>query len=89
MELYQLLLLPGISHKELVDAARQHFSGLSSAYREDTVPILPRCRFTGSEVKLFLFQSKQAAVAKLLNGYKTSCSRSCSRISEADSTACW
>lgn len=57
MELFKTtllsLLLPGISHKELVDAARQHFSGLPFAYKEDAVPVLPRCRFTGSEVKLF------------------------------------
>uniref|UniRef100_A0A8C3D293 Cytochrome b-c1 complex subunit 1, mitochondrial n=1 Tax=Cairina moschata TaxID=8855 RepID=A0A8C3D293_CAIMO len=39
----------GISHKELVDAARQHFSGVPFAYKEDAVPVLPRCRFTGSE----------------------------------------
>jgi len=58
MELCKLPLLPGISHKELVDAARQHFSGVSFTYKEDAVPILPRCRFTGSEVKLFWFQSK-------------------------------
>ncbi|OXB64510.1 hypothetical protein ASZ78_012773 [Callipepla squamata] len=41
----------GISHKELVDAARQHFSGVSVTYKEDAVPILPRCRFTGSEIR--------------------------------------
>uniref|UniRef100_A0A8B9R3U5 Ubiquinol-cytochrome c reductase core protein 1 n=1 Tax=Anas platyrhynchos TaxID=8839 RepID=A0A8B9R3U5_ANAPL len=41
----------GISHKELVDAARQHFSGLPFAYKEDAVPVLPRCRFTGSEIR--------------------------------------
>ncbi|KAM6325400.1 cytochrome b-c1 complex subunit 1, mitochondrial isoform 2-T4 [Podargus strigoides] len=41
----------GISHKELVDVARQHFSGVPFAYKEDAVPMLPRCRFTGSEIR--------------------------------------
>ncbi|XP_061312012.1 cytochrome b-c1 complex subunit 1, mitochondrial [Pezoporus flaviventris] len=41
----------GISHKELVDAAKQHFSGVPFKYKEDSVPVLPRCRFTGSEIR--------------------------------------
>ncbi|XP_025931277.1 cytochrome b-c1 complex subunit 1, mitochondrial isoform X4 [Apteryx rowi] len=42
----------GISHKELVDVAKQHFSGVPFTYKEDAVPILPRCRFTGSEIRV-------------------------------------
>uniref|UniRef100_A0A8D2L5A4 Cytochrome b-c1 complex subunit 1, mitochondrial n=2 Tax=Varanus komodoensis TaxID=61221 RepID=A0A8D2L5A4_VARKO len=41
-----------INHKELVDLAKQHFGNLSSEYSEDTIPVLPRCRFTGSEVQV-------------------------------------
>ncbi|XP_064931777.1 cytochrome b-c1 complex subunit 1, mitochondrial isoform X1 [Columba livia] len=41
----------GISHKELVDVAKQHFSGVPFTYKEDAVPALPRCRFTGSEIR--------------------------------------
>uniref|UniRef100_A0A8C6Z4E9 Cytochrome b-c1 complex subunit 1, mitochondrial n=1 Tax=Nothoprocta perdicaria TaxID=30464 RepID=A0A8C6Z4E9_NOTPE len=42
----------GISHRELVDAAKQHFSGVPFAYKEDAVPVLPHCRFTGSEIRV-------------------------------------
>ncbi|NWH68297.1 QCR1 protein, partial [Geococcyx californianus] len=41
----------GISHKELVDVAKQHFSGVPFTYKEDAVPLLPCCRFTGSEIR--------------------------------------
>uniref|UniRef100_A0A8C5F253 Ubiquinol-cytochrome c reductase core protein 1 n=1 Tax=Gopherus evgoodei TaxID=1825980 RepID=A0A8C5F253_9SAUR len=42
----------GVSHKELVDLARQHLSGVPFEYKEDAVPIPPPCRFTGSEVRI-------------------------------------
>ncbi|XP_062441683.1 cytochrome b-c1 complex subunit 1, mitochondrial isoform X1 [Rhea pennata] len=42
----------GISHKELVDVAKQHFSGVPFTYKEDAVPVLPHCRFTGSEIRV-------------------------------------
>uniref|UniRef100_A0A803VFS4 Ubiquinol-cytochrome c reductase core protein 1 n=1 Tax=Ficedula albicollis TaxID=59894 RepID=A0A803VFS4_FICAL len=42
----------GISHRELVDAAKQHFTGASFEYKaKGSVPDLPRCRFTGSEIR--------------------------------------
>uniref|UniRef100_A0A8C0ZJG0 Cytochrome b-c1 complex subunit 1, mitochondrial n=1 Tax=Cyanistes caeruleus TaxID=156563 RepID=A0A8C0ZJG0_CYACU len=41
----------GISHRELVDAAKQHFTGAPFSYKGDSVPALPRCRFTGSEIR--------------------------------------
>ncbi|XP_015283460.1 PREDICTED: cytochrome b-c1 complex subunit 1, mitochondrial [Gekko japonicus] len=42
----------GVSHKELVDLAKQHFGNVPYQYKEDAVPILPRCRFTGSEIRV-------------------------------------
>ncbi|KAH1167163.1 cytochrome b-c1 complex subunit 1, mitochondrial [Mauremys mutica] len=42
----------GVSHKELVDLARQHLSGVPFEYKEDAVPIPPPCRFTGSEIRV-------------------------------------
>ncbi|KAL9838817.1 LOW QUALITY PROTEIN: cytochrome b-c1 complex subunit 1, mitochondrial [Geothlypis trichas] len=41
----------GISHKELVDAAKQHFTGAHLTSKGDSVPTLKRCRFTGSEIR--------------------------------------
>ncbi|NP_001079714.1 ubiquinol-cytochrome c reductase core protein 1 L homeolog [Xenopus laevis] len=41
----------GVSHKELCDLAQRHFSGLSYEYEKDAVPLLPPCRFTGSEIR--------------------------------------
>uniref|UniRef100_A0A8C8RUC8 Cytochrome b-c1 complex subunit 1, mitochondrial n=1 Tax=Pelusios castaneus TaxID=367368 RepID=A0A8C8RUC8_9SAUR len=41
----------GVSHKELVDLAKQHFSGVPYTYKDDAVPILQPCRFTGSEIR--------------------------------------
>uniref|UniRef100_A0A8C5TQU1 Ubiquinol-cytochrome c reductase core protein 1 n=1 Tax=Malurus cyaneus samueli TaxID=2593467 RepID=A0A8C5TQU1_9PASS len=41
----------GISHRELVDAAKQHFAGVPFTSKEDVVPALPHCRFTGSEIR--------------------------------------
>ncbi|KAH0630151.1 hypothetical protein JD844_012825 [Phrynosoma platyrhinos] len=42
----------GVGHKELVDLAKQHFSNVPYEYKDDTIPILPRCRFTGSEIRV-------------------------------------
>ncbi|XP_047439713.1 cytochrome b-c1 complex subunit 1, mitochondrial [Mugil cephalus] len=42
----------GVSHQELVDLAKTHFSGVSFQYEGDAVPLLSPCRFTGSEVRL-------------------------------------
>ncbi|XP_019360504.1 PREDICTED: cytochrome b-c1 complex subunit 1, mitochondrial [Gavialis gangeticus] len=42
----------GVSHTELVDLARQHLSGITYEYKEDVVPILSPCRFTGSDVRV-------------------------------------
>uniref|UniRef100_A0A8C5MYP7 Cytochrome b-c1 complex subunit 1, mitochondrial n=1 Tax=Leptobrachium leishanense TaxID=445787 RepID=A0A8C5MYP7_9ANUR len=41
----------GINHKELCDLAQRHFGGLSYTYENDSVPVLPPCRFTGSEIR--------------------------------------
>ncbi|XP_001506033.2 cytochrome b-c1 complex subunit 1, mitochondrial [Ornithorhynchus anatinus] len=41
----------GVEHKQLVDLASQHFSGVPVEYAEDAVPVLPLCRFTGSEIR--------------------------------------
>ncbi|XP_074861328.1 cytochrome b-c1 complex subunit 1, mitochondrial [Carettochelys insculpta] len=42
----------GVSHDELVDLARQHLAGVPFQYKEDAVPILSPCRFTGSEIRV-------------------------------------
>ncbi|XP_068598525.1 cytochrome b-c1 complex subunit 1, mitochondrial [Brachionichthys hirsutus] len=42
----------GVSHEELVGLAQTHFSGLSFEYEGDAVPLLPPCRFTGSEIRM-------------------------------------
>ncbi|XP_077181544.1 cytochrome b-c1 complex subunit 1, mitochondrial [Paroedura picta] len=42
----------GVSHKELVDLAEQHFGKVPYQYKDDMIPILPRCRFTGSEIRV-------------------------------------
>ncbi|XP_072539215.1 cytochrome b-c1 complex subunit 1, mitochondrial [Salminus brasiliensis] len=41
----------GVNHEELVGLAKQHFSGVSFEYQDDAVPVLPPCRFTGSEIR--------------------------------------
>ncbi|KAM9326619.1 cytochrome b-c1 complex subunit 1, mitochondrial [Gastrophryne carolinensis] len=38
----------GIDHKELCELAQRHFSGLSTEYEKDAIPVLSPCRFTGS-----------------------------------------
>lgn len=38
----------GIHHKELCELAQRHFSGLSTEYEKDAIPVLAPCRFTGS-----------------------------------------
>ncbi|NWV63251.1 QCR1 protein, partial [Malurus elegans] len=48
---FYILVILGISHRELVDAAKQHFAGVPFASKEDVVPALPHCRFTGSEIR--------------------------------------
>nr|XP_033781879.1 cytochrome b-c1 complex subunit 1, mitochondrial [Geotrypetes seraphini] len=42
----------GITHKELRDLAQRHFAGLSFEYKDDTMPVLAPCRFTGSEIRV-------------------------------------
>ncbi|CAI5767345.1 cytochrome b-c1 complex subunit 1, mitochondrial [Podarcis lilfordi] len=42
----------GVSHKEVVDLAKQHFGNVPYEYKEDTIPIPPYCRFTGSEIRV-------------------------------------
>ncbi|KAJ8361094.1 hypothetical protein SKAU_G00176190 [Synaphobranchus kaupii] len=42
----------GVNHSELVDLAKQHFSGVSFEYEGDAVPVLSPCRFTGSEIRM-------------------------------------
>lgn len=51
---YVFLFLVGIDHKELVDLAKQHFGNVPYEYKDDAVPILSHCRFTGSEVGTYL-----------------------------------
>ncbi|KAK2499529.1 hypothetical protein MC885_016478 [Smutsia gigantea] len=46
-----LCVSTGVEHRQLLDLAQKHFSSLSEAYTEDTVPILAPCRFTGSEIR--------------------------------------
>uniref|UniRef100_A0A7N5JA26 Ubiquinol-cytochrome c reductase core protein 1 n=1 Tax=Ailuropoda melanoleuca TaxID=9646 RepID=A0A7N5JA26_AILME len=41
----------GVEHQQLLDLAQKHFSSVSEAYEEDTVPTLAPCRFTGSEIR--------------------------------------
>ncbi|KAM5148804.1 cytochrome b-c1 complex subunit 1, mitochondrial [Mantella aurantiaca] len=38
----------GINHNELCELAQRHFSGLSTTYEKDAIPVLSPCRFTGS-----------------------------------------
>ncbi|XP_072277308.1 cytochrome b-c1 complex subunit 1, mitochondrial [Pyxicephalus adspersus] len=38
----------GINHNELCELAQRHFSGLSTQYEKDAIPVLTPCRFTGS-----------------------------------------
>ncbi|XP_013865272.1 cytochrome b-c1 complex subunit 1, mitochondrial [Austrofundulus limnaeus] len=42
----------GINHEELVGLAKTHLSGLSFEYEKDAIPVLPPCRFTGSEIRM-------------------------------------
>ncbi|XP_062977414.1 cytochrome b-c1 complex subunit 1, mitochondrial [Elgaria multicarinata webbii] len=42
----------GVNHKEVADLAKQHFGNVPIAYKEDVIPVLPRCRFTGSEIEV-------------------------------------
>uniref|UniRef100_A0A4W3J4L8 Mitochondrial-processing peptidase subunit beta n=1 Tax=Callorhinchus milii TaxID=7868 RepID=A0A4W3J4L8_CALMI len=42
----------GVEHEELTDLAKHHFGNLSSTYDGDTTPVLPVCRFTGSEIRV-------------------------------------
>ncbi|MBN3301654.1 TTLL3 monoglycylase, partial [Amia calva] len=42
----------GVSHSELVAAARQHLSGVGFEYDGDAVPVAAPCRFTGSDVRV-------------------------------------
>lgn len=42
--------LAGVEHRQLLDLAQKHFSGISGTYAEDAVPTLAPCRFTGSQV---------------------------------------
>lgn len=39
----------GVDHDHLVKLASKHFGGMSAGY-EGEIPMLPPCRFTGSEV---------------------------------------
>ncbi|KAM3844733.1 cytochrome b-c1 complex subunit 1, mitochondrial [Vipera latastei] len=39
-----------VVHKELVDLAQQHFGNVPFSYKGDTMPVLPRSRFSGSQV---------------------------------------
>ncbi|XP_058486826.1 cytochrome b-c1 complex subunit 1, mitochondrial [Solea solea] len=42
----------GVNHDELVGLAQSHFSGVSFEYEDDAVPVLPPCRYTGSEIRM-------------------------------------
>ncbi|XP_053151857.1 cytochrome b-c1 complex subunit 1, mitochondrial isoform X2 [Hemicordylus capensis] len=42
----------GVDHKELVDLAKQHFGSVPHEYKQDAVPLLSHCRFTGSEIQV-------------------------------------
>ncbi|XP_007421968.1 cytochrome b-c1 complex subunit 1, mitochondrial [Python bivittatus] len=39
-----------VDHKELVDLSQQHFGNVPFNYKADSIPVLPRCRFSGSQV---------------------------------------
>ncbi|ELK24997.1 Cytochrome b-c1 complex subunit 1, mitochondrial [Myotis davidii] len=39
-----------VEHRQLLDLAQKHFSGISGTYAEDAVPTLAPCRFTGSQI---------------------------------------
>nr|KAG5694257.1 hypothetical protein BaRGS_021572 [Batillaria attramentaria] len=41
----------GVNHDELVQLAGKHFGGMSAGY-EGEIPVLPTCRFTGSEIRV-------------------------------------
>ncbi|KAJ8265291.1 hypothetical protein COCON_G00143900 [Conger conger] len=42
----------GVNHSELVGLARQQFGDVPVQYEGDAVPIVPPCRFTGSEIRM-------------------------------------
>ncbi|CAB3386497.1 Hypothetical predicted protein [Cloeon dipterum] len=42
----------GISHGELVKLAEKHFPSAKSSGESTEIPILPNCRFTGSEIRV-------------------------------------
>ncbi|TRY82964.1 hypothetical protein DNTS_009631 [Danionella cerebrum] len=42
----------GVNHDEVVALARQHLGGISFEYEKDAAPVLPPCRFTGSEIRM-------------------------------------
>uniref|UniRef100_H3BB10 Cytochrome b-c1 complex subunit 1, mitochondrial n=1 Tax=Latimeria chalumnae TaxID=7897 RepID=H3BB10_LATCH len=42
----------GVKHNELVNLAKEHFSGVSFEYEADAIPVLSPCRFTGSEIRV-------------------------------------
>lgn len=41
----------GVDHDELVSLAQKYFGGMSAGY-EGEIPVLPHCRFTGSEIRV-------------------------------------
>ncbi|KAK2862478.1 hypothetical protein Q5P01_002011 [Channa striata] len=41
-----------VNHEELVTLAKSHFNKVSFNYEGDAIPVLPPCRFTGSEVRM-------------------------------------
>lgn len=49
MMMFWILCGAGVDHDHLVQLASKHFGGMSAGY-EGEIPMLPPCRFTGSEV---------------------------------------
>lgn len=46
----------GVNHGELASLAEKHFGSMSTSYQGE-IPVLPPCRFTGSEVIVLDFYS--------------------------------
>ncbi|XP_069795596.1 cytochrome b-c1 complex subunit 1, mitochondrial [Narcine bancroftii] len=40
----------GVHHDEVVGLARQHLGGISYEYKNEVIPVLSPCRFTGSQI---------------------------------------
>ena len=43
------MFFAGVNHEDLVELAQRHFGSVTANY-DGEIPILPHCRYTGSDV---------------------------------------